>query len=89
MGGYRSPLGLLAFLCMDLREMLSGNPGHMMDTYYGENRIKISCPYPEKIIVEIRYLNQFSTFFGEFLFPYHGTARSRQSNTLVFNRKHL
>ena len=41
----------------------------MMDTCYGENGMKISRSYPEIQIVELRYTNQFSTIFGEFLFP--------------------
>ena len=50
--GFRSlPFRFLAhnfFFGMDLREMLTGVPGQMMDTCYGENRMKISPPYPKK-----------------------------------------
>ena len=50
-GGSRSPpLGFWrkTFFGMNLREMLSGIFSQMMDTCYGENGMKISCPYPEK-----------------------------------------
>ena len=70
--------------------MLSGIPSQMIDTCYGENRMKISRPYPEKKIVEIRCTNQFATIFGKFLFPsrycMHCLMHIVQSQTLVTHK---
>ena len=73
---------------MDLREMLLGIFSQMMDTCDGENRMQISCPYSEKLIVQLRCTNQFSTIFGTCL--HHGVLHAVacqmhivQSQTLV------
>ena len=67
--GVPSPLGFWYrnVFSMALRNIFLGS--QMMNTCYGENRMKISRPYPANKIVELRCTNQFQTKFGLFLFP--------------------
>ena len=51
----------------------------MMDTCKGENRMKISCPYPEKKMWNYDVQINFKQYLVNFCFL-HGTACSNLSN---------